>query len=178
MDFFEKLGKKATETFNSAGEKANKIAGDAKLKIKINECKSKIKDAYQDIGKIVYQKYVLDGNLDVKEEIKDQLDKISALTDDIEKYENERLQLSNMKQCEKCKTKIDKNAKFCPSCGAEQPEEPIQEAEVLNEEAENANEVENNEQENKPDEITENTVVEVSETVSEESEENENKVEE
>ena len=73
MDFFEKLGKKATETFNSAGEKANKIAGDTKLKFKINDCKSKIKDAYQDIGKIVYQKYVLDGTLDVKEEIQNQL---------------------------------------------------------------------------------------------------------
>ena len=77
MEFFEKLGKKASETFNSAGEKANKIASETKLKFKINENKSKIKDVYQDIGKIDYQKYVLDGELNIKDEIADQLTKIT-----------------------------------------------------------------------------------------------------
>ena len=81
MEFFEKLGKKASETFNNAGEKANKIAGETKLKFKINDNKSKIKDIYQEIGKIVYQKFALDGNLEIKDDISEQLTKITELTD-------------------------------------------------------------------------------------------------
>lgn len=134
MEFFEKLGKKASETFNSAGEKANKIAVDTKLKMKINDCKSKINGLYQDIGKKVYQKYVLDGNLDIKEELTEELTNISTLTDEIENYEQQRLELADMKQCENCKNKIEKKAKFCPECGAEQPEEIAQEVEVVDEE--------------------------------------------
>ena len=139
MDFFEKLGKKATETFNSAAEKTNKIASEAKLRIKINDCRSKIKDIYQDIGKIVYQKFVLDGQLEVKEDIQEQLSKIKEYTDQIEEYEKQILELTNLKQCENCKNKIDKNAKFCPECGAEQPEEVVHEVEVVDNDEETVN---------------------------------------
>lgn len=139
MDFFEKLGKKATETFNSAAEKTNKIASETKIKIKINDCKSKIKDLYQDIGKIVYQKFVLDGKLEVKEDIEEQLSKISELTNQIEEYEKQILELSNMKQCVNCKNKIEKNAKFCPECGKEQPEEVVHEVEVVDNDEEEVN---------------------------------------
>lgn len=131
MDFFEKLGKKATETFNSAAEKTNKIASETKIKLKINDCKSKIKDLYQDIGKVVYQKFVLDGNLEVKEDIEEQLSKISEYTNQIEEYEKQILELSDLKQCENCKNKIERSAKFCPECGAEQPEEEVHEVEVV-----------------------------------------------
>ena len=131
MDFFEKLGKKATETLNSAAEKTNKIASETKIKLKINDCKSKIKDLYQDIGKVVYQKFVLDGNLEVKEDIEEQLSKISEYTNQIEEYEKQILELSDLKQCENCKNKIERSAKFCPECGAEQPEEEVHEVEVV-----------------------------------------------
>ena len=168
MDFFEKLGKKATETFNSAGEKANKIAGDTKLKLKINDCKSKIKDLYEEIGKIVYQKFVLDENSDIKDDIKEQVTKISELTDQIESYERERLELADKKQCENCKSKIDRSAKFCSECGAEQPEEPAHEVEVVDsfEYEEKYNEGENAEGESNEDDA-------VAEDVNEENKENE-----
>ena len=134
MEFFEKLGKKATETFNSAAEKTNKIASETKIKFKINDCKSKIKDLYQDIGKAVYQKFVMDGNLDVKDEIQDQLTKIKEYSDQIDEYEKQILELADLKQCENCKNKIEKSAKYCPECGTEQPIEEVKEAEVLEDE--------------------------------------------
>ena len=181
MDFFEKLGKKATETFNSAAEKTNKIASETKIKLKINDCKSKIKDLYQDIGKVVYQKFVLDGNLEVKEDIQEQLSKIKEYTDQIEEYEKQILELSNLKQCVNCKNKIEKNAKFCPNCGAEQPEEVVHEAEVVNngEEVNPENGTEGyNEEENvvqeegkSNNEVTENSEEEVKENVAVEAEE-------
>ena len=155
MEFFEKLGKKATETFNSAAEKTNKIASETKIKLKINDCKSKIKDLYQDIGKVVYQKFVLDGKLEVKEDIEEQLSKISELTNQIEEYEKQILDLSDKKQCVNCKNKIEKNAKFCPECGTEQPEEVVHEVEVVENEEETVN-PENNEE--KVADEAENTV--------------------
>lgn len=132
MDFFEKLGKKASETYKTAAEKTNKIASETKLKLKINDNKSKINELYTDIGRKVYQKYVLDGNLDIKEYVQEELEKIKNLTNEIEEFEKQILELSDMKQCVNCKNKIEKDAKFCPKCGKEQPKETVVEAEVVN----------------------------------------------
>lgn len=123
MDFFNKITKKASETYKSAAEKTGKIANETKLKIKINDCKSKIENVYTEIGKKVYQKHQLNGDLDIKDDIKEELQRIDELNSQIRSSEDELLKLSDMKQCVKCKNKIEKNAKFCPTCGAEQPEE-------------------------------------------------------
>ena len=157
MDFFEKLGKKATETFNSAAEKTNKIASETKIKFKINDCKSKIKELYQDIGKIVYQKLVLDGKIEVKDDIAEQLTKITEYTDQIEEYEKQILELADLKQCENCKNKIERSAKYCPECGTEQPVIEVQEPEVI----EDNQYVED-------EEVTEKVAEEVAEDVAEE----------
>ena len=55
MDFFDKLGKKASETYKGAAEKTSKIAKETKLKMAINENKSKINDLYEEIGKKIYE---------------------------------------------------------------------------------------------------------------------------
>ena len=123
MDFFNKLTKKATETYKTAAEKTGKIATETKLKLKINENKSKINDIYTEIGKTVYQKYVLGKETDIKGDLQKELDRLDELSNQIKEYEEEILKLSDMKQCINCKNKIDKDAKFCPSCGAEQPAE-------------------------------------------------------
>ena len=65
MEFFDKLTKKATETYKGAAEKTSKMAKEAKLKIKINENKAKIKDLYEEIGKKVYQKLKLEKWMDI-----------------------------------------------------------------------------------------------------------------
>ena len=46
----------------------------------------------------------------------------------------EILDLSDLKKCVKCNEPMDKNAKFCPKCGEEQPaieETPAMEVEVV-----------------------------------------------
>ena len=47
MEFFDKLTKKASETYKGAAEKTGKIAKEAKLKLKISDNKSKINDIYE-----------------------------------------------------------------------------------------------------------------------------------
>ena len=53
MDFFNKLGKKTTEAYQTAKEKTTKLSEELKLKGKISDCKEKIDNEYKAIGKIV-----------------------------------------------------------------------------------------------------------------------------
>ena len=136
MEFFDKLTKKASEKYKGSAEKTSKIAKEAKLKIKVNENKSKINDLYQEIGKKVYQKHITTGDVCIKKDLEEECAKIDILSAEIEKYHKEILELSDLKSCIKCKEPMDKNAKFCPKCGEEQPveeEAPAMEAEIVEE---------------------------------------------
>ena len=127
MEFFDKITKKATETYKGAAEKTGKIAKEAKLKLKINENKSKINDLYQEIGKKVYQKHTANEELCIKKDLEEECAKIDILSSEIETYNKEILNLSDVKVCVNCKEPMDKDARFCPKCGTEQPEEVTEE---------------------------------------------------
>lgn len=144
MEFFDKLTKKASETYKGAAEKTGKIAKETKLKLKMNENKSKINDIYEEIGKKVYQKHIADEELCIKKDLEEECTKIDILSSEIETYNREILALSDLKECIECKEKLKKDAKFCDKCGAKQPEEQPQEvleAEVLENPSENAEEI-------------------------------------
>lgn len=130
MDFFDKLGKKATKACKFTADKTGKLAKETKLKFKMSELKSKIEDIYEEIGKKVYEKHVQKEEIsanDLLEECK----QIDELSNEIEKIRQECLDLKDKKQCSKCFKEIDKNMKFCPECGAKQEEEEAKEVEIL-----------------------------------------------
>ncbi len=132
MDFFDKLGKKASETYKVTAEKTSKIAKEAKLKMKMNENKSNIEDIYKEIGKKVYEKHVREENIDIKKDLEEECTKIDVLSAEIETYLKECLELKDLRQCKNCSSKIEKDAKFCPECGEKQDdEEPAKEVEVI-----------------------------------------------
>lgn len=134
MDFFDKLGKKASETYKATAEKTGKIAKEAKLKMKMNENKSQIDELYKEIGRKVYEKHVIKGNINIKKDLEEECTKIDVLSAEIESYLKECLELKDLRQCSKCSSKIEKDAKFCPECGEKQPEpEPAKEVEIVNE---------------------------------------------
>ena len=133
MDFFDKLGKKASEAYKITADKTGKIAKETKLKLKINETKSKINDIYEEIGKEVYEKHLGKSNSEnFEQEIEDKCTEIDVLADEIENMQQQCLELKDKKKCTSCYTEIDKNVKFCPNCGAEQKEE--EKVEVMKEE--------------------------------------------
>ena len=134
MEFFDKLTKKASETYKGAAEKTGKIAKEAKLKLKISDNKSKINDIYEEIGKKVYQKHASNEDLCIKQDLEEECARIDELSAEIEGYHKEILELSNEKACTNCGEHMSKDAKFCPKCGTEQPEikeEPAKEVEVI-----------------------------------------------
>ena len=153
MDFFDKLGKKASETYKYTAEKTGKLAKEAKLRLKMNENKSDIEDLYKQIGKKVYEKHNESDSINIKEELEEECAKIDVLSMEIENTLKEILMLKDKKQCPNCFEKIDKKAQYCQNCGTKQEvieedkedeEDEAKEVEIL----ENDNTEENNSDDN------------------------------
>ena len=53
MEFFDKLGKKASEAYKMTADKTGKIAKETKIKLKIGELRTQVNDVYEEIGKKV-----------------------------------------------------------------------------------------------------------------------------
>ena len=134
MEFFDKLGKKASQAYKATAEKTTKLTKEAKLKMKIAENKSEINDLYEQIGKKVYEKHLREENINIKKELEEECTKIDVLASEIEDNLKECLELKDKKQCPSCEKQIEKEAKFCPECGAKQEDEPAREVEVLEKE--------------------------------------------
>ena len=130
MDFFDRLGKKASEAYKVTADKTGKIAKETKLKFKMGELKSKIEDIYEEIGKKVYETHIKKEEISMND-LLDKCKQIDEMSSEIEKIRQECLELKDKKQCPKCFKEIDKNMKFCPECGAKQEEEKAQEVEVI-----------------------------------------------
>ena len=123
MEFFNKLGDIANKTYKSASKKTGEIAQEAKIKMKMNENKAKIKDLYQEIGKIVYQKHIHEEEVNIKEDLNSYCSQIDELSKEVETYQEKVLALKNKRICENCYEEIDLQSKYCPSCGFEQADE-------------------------------------------------------
>ena len=132
MDFFDKIGKKASETYKVTAEKTGKLAKETKLRIKMNEDKAEINDLYKQIGKKVYEKHVIDDVINIKEELEEECTKIDVLSQEIENMLKEILTLKDRKQCSNCFEQIEKEAIYCPKCGTKQ-ENAVDINDVVNE---------------------------------------------
>ena len=80
-----------------------------------------------------------------REEVTAKCEEINQLNDELSKLEADLLATRNKKKCASCGVEIDIKAEFCPKCGKEQPK---QETVEVQDEPENANEVEATEEHN------------------------------
>ena len=141
MDFIDKLKQMGSETYKITTETTSKIAKETKLKVKISQNKSQIEDIYDEIGKAIYENHIREEKTDITEQIEEFCNKIDLLANEIQSIETEILDIKNKKKCNVCSTEMDKDVKFCPNCGKQQPEPPkAQEVEIVNEENENKQE--------------------------------------
>lgn len=131
MEFFDKLGKKASEAYKITADKTGKIAKETKLKFKIGDLKTQINGVYEEIGKKVYENHIREEKIDIENEIEEQCTKIDVLSDEIDSLLKECLKLKDRKQCPNCYKEINKEDNFCPNCGEKQPEEPAKEVEIV-----------------------------------------------
>ena len=130
MEFFDKLGKKASEAYKVTADKTGKLAKEAKLRMKMGELKSEINDIYKDIGKVIYENYVREEKQNISNNIEEKCTETSL---------KEILQLKDKKQCPNCYVEIEKDVKFCPECGTKQEitEEQVKEVEIVNQQEDN-----------------------------------------
>ena len=146
MEFFDKLGKKASEAYKMTADKTGKIAKETKLKLRMNELKSEVSDIYKEIGRKVYEKHVREEDISIKKDLESECTKIDVLSDEIEELLQQCLNLKDKKQCPKCYKEIDREDNFCPNCGEKQTDEQLNEVEILeeleNSEVEKDNEIE------------------------------------
>lgn len=131
MEFFDKLGKKASQAAKVTADKTGKIAKETKIKFKIGELKTQINDVYEEIGKKVYEKHVREEDISIKKDLEEQCTKIDVLSDEIESLLKECLTLKDKKQCKKCYKEIEKDDNYCSNCGEKQTEESAKEVEIL-----------------------------------------------
>lgn len=122
MEFFDKISKKATETYKYTQEKTSKLAKEAKLKMTMNENKSKIEELYEEIGKKVYMHHVNSDDVDIDLEaiLEEYCIQIDEICDVIENERMELLSLKDKKQCPNCFDEIEMCCRYCPNCGYEQ----------------------------------------------------------
>ena len=152
MNFFYKIGKKVSQTYDVTAEKTSRLAREAKFRMKINENKSDIKQLYKEIGKKVYEKHVREENIDIDKDLEEECTKIDVLSSEIETCLKSILELKERKQCPKCHYEIDLDAAYCPRCGEKQPDVENKVTEDIIEDLENS--------EVKPENQTEKEIVE------------------
>lgn len=126
MEFFDKLGKKASEAYKVTADKTGKLAKEAKLRMKMGELKSEINNIYEEIGKKVYENHVREEKNDIFNELEEQCTKIDCLSDEIDSILKECLELKDKRQCPNCYAEIEKDVKFCPECGAKQEKSSLE----------------------------------------------------
>ena len=139
MEFFDKITKTASKTYQYTTERTSKLAKEIKLKTIINQDKEKISEIYEEIGKNVYQSYIRKEDKEPLQKIEELCKEIDAYSSEIEANRMELLKLKSLKQCPNCNYEIDLDYHFCPNCGLKQEE-------VVNEKEQNKEEtnVENN----------------------------------
>jgi len=144
MEIFEKIGDAASKTYKFTAEKTSKLAKETKLKMQINENKRQIEKIYREIGETVYEKFVVNEEIDTKE-LKEKCQEIDDLSAKIVEWKNEILSIKEKRLCKNCYEEIEITAHYCPNCGFEQEEivqneiikeEPSQEDETATEEDE------------------------------------------
>lgn len=133
-EFFENLGKVISEKAEVVGKKAEEVVDVVSKKteqtVEIQKIKSRIHTMernnerdYQDIGKMLYDKFK-------KGEAVDELfvefcEAIAEREDSIESAKQEIAELKGMDLCEHCGAFVDEKATFCSKCGAKVAEDEV-----------------------------------------------------
>lgn len=150
MAFFDELKKNlsgVTDTVAKTSESVMKKSSTAieiqKAKLKKVSLEGDMKSLYESLGQLYFEKYA-DG--DMPKEMAELCEKITSCQHAINEAEQRAALLKGVVICSNCQAEVDKDASYCPKCGAEiihvveEDETDSVEAEEEDENAESAKE--------------------------------------
>lgn len=117
MAFFDELGKKISQTGQSAVKKTKDLAEVAKINSMVSDEEKSINSNYYQIGKL----YVSMHAHDCEEEYKGMIVSIRQSEKKIAEYKEQVQLIKGVVKCEKCGGEVSINSAFCNSCGAPMP---------------------------------------------------------
>lgn len=114
MDFFEKMGEKIAEAGTGVSKKAKEVSSVVSLKNKIRTEENKVQTLYQTIGEKYFKAHQeYEGDV-----YADEIASILAAQAGIETLKEQINELQGTRTCAACGESVDKDAAFCPKCGA------------------------------------------------------------
>ena len=123
MAFFDELKKNlsgVTDTVAKTSENVMKKSSTAieiqKAKLKKVSLEGDMKELYASLGKVYFEKYA-DG--DMPKEMAELCEKITSCQHAINEAEQRAALLKRVVICSNCQAEVDKDASYCPKCGAE-----------------------------------------------------------
>ena len=123
MAFFDELKKNlsgVTDTVAKTSESVMKKSSTAieiqKAKLKKVSLEGNMKSFYESLGQLYFEKYA-DG--DMPKEMAELCEKITSCQHAINEAEQRAAFLKGVVICSNCQAEVDKDASYCPKCGAE-----------------------------------------------------------
>lgn len=123
MAFFDELKKNlsgVTDTVAKTSENVMKKSSTAieiqKAKLKKVSLEGDMKELYASLGKLYFEEYA-DG--DMPKEMAELCEKITSCQHAINEAEQRAALLKGVVICSNCQAEVDKDASYCPKCGAE-----------------------------------------------------------
>ncbi len=138
-DFFTEFGETISKTAKDIGTRADSFISGQKIRTKIMSEQRSIDRALEDIGTLIYEKYVNGEAID--ESVTALCDEITRRKVTIAKYREKVAKMKGRKVCPACGASVPADAAFCMQCGApckDEEETPAQEAAQTCEEAKDA----------------------------------------
>ena len=139
----EVVAKKTEEAVEVVAKKTEETVEVQKIKSQIRVLERGNERDFQDIGKIVYERYQK-GNV-VDTEFVELCEAIEEREESIDAYKKQVAEIKGLDVCPNCKEHVEANVVFCPKCGVKIDEEccdeeVVEEAEFEEEETAEASE--------------------------------------
>lgn len=133
-DFFENLGKKITETaevvgkktgevVDSVSQKTSEMVEEQKIRSQIRTLKKENNRDFGDIGKMIYEQYQNDEQIDAP--FAELCENIKQREESIEEYKKQIAELKGFDVCKNCQTGLEPGTVFCPKCGTKVDESVV-----------------------------------------------------
>lgn len=130
----EVVAKKTEEAVEVVAKKTEETVEVQKIKSQIRVLKCSNERDFQDIGKMVYERFQKGGVIDT--EFIELCESISTREESIENYKKQVAEIKGLDVCPNCKEHVEGDVAFCPKCGAKMEQESYDETEFVDEVAE------------------------------------------